>query len=943
MAFDLTKHLTPEKYYREIAKLKILTESDQEWGSLCPFHGDRKKSFSVNRITGAWVCYGKCNEGGGIVKFHARLHGMTEEDALLDLKVSLGMERVVPAEKVAANHKALLESKNKLLLEFLKKRRGFTLDTIKRFELGFDGDRIWIPVKVGSYYFNVRRYAWRPGGEARDKMLSFDIGYGEARLFPYDNLSKPGPLLLCEGETDAMLANQLGYDAISVTGGAGTWTTRFTQAVAGKAVYVCYDIDEAGNKGAEKVARAIARVCKEVRIIHLPITEPANGDFTDYIVNHGHTKADFDELIAKAEVFQLKSLVEQEIDPTVNNVTLGESSLEKYYMKTIEMPVLVSGKDLAPFFVPHKVKMTCGMGLKKCGACGLGPNAAGGDLILEISNPVDILKLIDVPESMQHTALKQKAGVIPCSLPVIKVETAQNVEQVRVIPEIDFATKSNEYVTREIYVLGRGVKANTSYTMRGVTVPDPKTQYSTQVISHAEASQLSIDQFRMSPELKTRLSVFQPRKGQSVDEKLAEFYEDMTFNVTQMYQREDLQRVIDLVYHSVISFKFLGRSVVKGWTEGLILGDTRCGKSETIENMLRHYRCGELVTGENTSYAGLIGGMSQVADRWSIGWGKIPLNDRRLIAIDEASGLSDEHISLMSGVRSSGVAEIVKIQSEKTHARTRLIWLANSRSGRRLDSYSHGVLAIRELIGRLEDIARFDVAVTAASGEVPTDISFRMQGKKVAHVFTSELCNHVVMWAWSRTSEQVVIGKDTERAVMAAVTRLDSKYSSAIPLVEPSEQRIKVARLAVAQACRLFSTKTGEDVDVRPEHVESVTDFLDRCYSKSSMGYDAFSAAAKKTDSIPEGEVAEVISELKEFPDWTLLRDILLESGQFKKNELTDQLGMDQDRSRELFKWMGKRRLIRAAQFGFIKMPCFTSLLKGLTAEVPGPEKAKQY
>lgn len=942
MSFDITKHVSVEEYYLKIAKYQFQNESEEEWGGLCSFHQDRKKSFSINKQTGLWVCFGKCQEGGGIIKYHARLRGLSEEEALSDLKITLGIEKSVPANKVIDDHARLLKAPQ--ILDFLKKRRGFTLETIKKFELGFDGERVCIPIRVGEHYLNIRRYAWRPGTESRDKMLSYGVGFGEARLFPYSNLQKDEPILLCEGETDAILANQLGYNAMSVTGGSGTWTSKFTAAVAGKVVWICYDIDEAGHKGAEKVSRAIGNVAKEVRIINLPISEPKNADITNYFVDHGFTKADLDEVIAKAEVYKPKAKgVEQELDPTIHNVTLADASSERFYLKTVEIPVIVSGKDLAPFFVPHKVKFSCGMGLKKCVGCGLGPNMANGDLTLEISHPADILKMIDVPESVQNVALKIKAGIIPCSLPTVTIETAQNVEQVRVIPEIEFATKTTEYVTRDVYVLGHGTKTNTSYTMRGVTIPDPKSQYATQVMHHVEASQLSIDQFKMTPELRERLSIFQSGKHVTIQQKLKEIHEDFSVNVTQIYQREDIQRVIDLVYHSVIQFKFLGRLLTKGWSEGLVIGDTRCGKSETLERMTNHYRCGEIISGENTTFAGLVGGIQEVQGRRAIAWGKIPLNDRRFIGIDETSGLSEDQISLMSGIRSSGIAEIVKIQAEKTNARTRLLWMSNPRSGRRLDSYNHGVLAVKELIGRVEDIARFDIAVTAASGEVPSGIAFEMKDKKVKHVFTSELCNLLVMWSWSRSPENIKIGVDTERAIYDAVNVLDAKYSSSIPLVEPSEQRIKLARMSVSLACRLFSTSNGEDVFVTPAHVAEVLSFLQACYDKESMGYDAFSKAVKKTDDIDPKELVAVIREFKEFQNWTLLRDILLDMSMFKKNEIADQMGMDQDQSRELFKWLGKRRLVRAAPFGFVKHSAFTAMLKTLINEKAGPEKVTAY
>ncbi len=938
---EITKIISPEKYYLDIAKIKITGGTETEWYCCCPFHDDKHKSFSINKSTGTWICFGECKEGGGIIQYHAKMLGITNEEAYVDLKITQGQQKSVPAEKVKANHARLLKSPQ--IIDFLKKRRGLSIDTIKRFELGFDGDRIWIPVKIGSHYLNIRRYDWRPGAIPKDKMLSYDVGYGEARLFPYSNLKGAETILLCEGEMDCMLANQLGYTAITVTGGAGTWTEKFTTAMAGKNLHVCYDIDEAGRKGAAKVCKAVHRVIKELKDVNLPLTEPKNADFTNYIVDNGYKKADLDAVIMATEIYKPAGVEENAIDPTMHAVSLSEASGEKFFMKQVEMSVIVSGKDLAPYFVPKVIKFVCSMGSKKCAGCGLGPSGSQGEFKMEISHPADILQLIDVTDAAQKTFLKQKAKIQQCAAVNIVIEEAQNIEEVRLIPEIEFSSKDTEYVTREVFVLGGGVKTNASYIMRGVTVPDPKTQYATQVIQSMEPMQLSIDHFKMTPDLRDSLKIFQPSKKQNIKDKLYEIHQDLTFNVTQIYKREDIQRIIDLVYFSVLQFKFNNRLVTKGWVEGLILGDTRCGKSETMEKMIEHYRAGELVTGENTSYAGLLGGMQQTQQRWSISWGKIPLNDRRLVAIDEVSGLQVDQISLMSGVRSSGVAEIVKIQSEKTRARTRLIWLSNSRSGRRLDTYNHGVLAIKELIGRTEDVARFDIATTAASGEVPVTEMHKLKDVKVPHTFTSELCNKLILWAWSRKPEQVKILKETEDVIYKGVDILDAKYSSSIPLVEPAEQRIKLARMATSLACRLFSTEDGETVIVRPEHVHEIMDFLQQVYDKPSMGYDMFSAHTKAVDHIPTEDLADIKKEFREFRNWTTLRDLFLQMSQFKRMEISDQLGYDQDQARELFAWLGKRKLIRSSPFGYIKHVAFTGMLKEMINEKMQAEKASKF
>ena len=149
----------------------------------------------------------------------------------------------------------------------------------------------------------------------------------------------------------------------------------------------------------------------------------------------------------------------------------------------------------------------------------------------------------------------------------------------------------------------------------------------------------------------------------TIADKLTEIYTDLSHNVTFIYDRPSLIFAFDLAFHSALSFNFQGKPVHKGWVEALIVSDTRCGKSETADKLVNHYKLGEICSAENTSFAGLVGGMQQVGSRWHLTWGKIPINDRRLVIIDEVSGLETDVIGLMSGIRASGVAEIIKIKN----------------------------------------------------------------------------------------------------------------------------------------------------------------------------------------------------------------------------------------------------------------------------------------
>lgn len=326
-----------------------------------------------------------------------------------------------------------------------------------------------------------------------------------------------------------------------------------------------------------------------------------------------------------------------------------------------------------------------------------------------------------------------------------------------------------------------------------------------------------------------------------IGDKVNDIYADLSTNVTRIYNRQNLHLAIDLVFHSPLQFYFGQRVIEKGYPEVLIIGDTRCGKSETAKCLLRHYRLGARSSGENTSPAGLIGGLHQVRTGWRVSWGRIPLNDKRLLVIDEVSGVLAEQIAQMSDLRSSGIAELTKIQTERTFARTRLVWLSNPRSADSVSNFGSGTKIIENLIGKPEDIARFDFVIILEKDEISDDDVDERKQPNVPHRYTSQLCHDLVLWAWSRTAEQVRLDGKTMDACYEYGKLMGKKYSSDCPIVHPMEQKIKLARLAVALACRLFSTDDGTRVIVLPEHVQYVYEYLNAQYDTPHFGYHTFS------------------------------------------------------------------------------------------------------
>lgn len=416
-----------------------------------------------------------------------------------------------------------------------------------------------------------------------------------------------------------------------------------------------------------------------------------------------------------------------------------------------------------------------------------------------------------------------------------------------------------------------------------------------------------------------------------IEKKLKEIYDDLEANVTRIFDRQDLHLVYDLAWHSVLQFKFMGTLLTRGWVESLVVGDTRCGKTKTAERLLRHYRAGEMGTGENTSLAGLMGGMQQINRQWSIIWGKIPRNDRKLVVIDEASNLPVTVIPEFATTRSEGIARITKIQTEQTYSRTRQVWISNPRTdksgvSRPISAYDYGVLTIPELIGRQADIARFDVGIVVANGEVPGDVIFASPDKRgqVLHTFTSEISHNLIMWAWSRKPSDVEIPRESEQEIIHQSKNLAKKFHDSIPLIKLEEQPEKLCRLAVALAARLFSSPDGIKLLVLPEHAAAISSFLDRLYSKPTMGYDTYSTRLFDSETLKDvDKIKERIASFgKDFTEGMLAFSII------RQNIIEDLTGLDRDRVRALISFMVRKKCIKPEHTWYRKTTPFIRLLK---------------
>jgi hypothetical protein len=732
-------------------------------------------------------------------------------------------------------------------MRVLRDRRGWTLETIKRFQIGLSSTakRYTIPVfgRDGSTLLAVKLYRptakrpvpkmifWTPDDGGDDKY--------ETTLFNAAALDTAEDIILCEGEPDCIINSQNGIPTVTHTAGVGGFQGEWAAEFAGKNVYIIPDDDAAGTTGAIRTARILEDFAAAVYIVHLK-TGIKSGDLTDWYVSLKKTSGHLRELCEEAEPFSVK---EQTHDvPTKGKpVSLVESQNPDSNGEPLELVVAIAGKQSPPYLAPKLAIAECDR--KKGERCKVCPmfRYEGKRELTPAQDDSQLLRFVGANDQYKKRVLVDLAGALCDDHITFDIIGEWSLEELVVVQSVGHRTEeAQQPMNRKVFSVGTySTPVNSTVRLVGRQLADPRDSRGIFHGWHVEPVDVDIDKFKMTPKLRDSLSVFQRARGQTSLAKSIEIARDMADNVTGIKGRDLLHVAYDLVWHSVQYYDFGGKRVVKGWLEAIAIGDTRTGKSEAAEALARHYNSGLIKSCEGATFAGLVGGATQMPQGrgWMITWGTIPLHDRRLVVLDELSGIKDKDIiEQMSSIRSSGIAQLTKIVQEQTSARTRLFWLSNDPDGKRM-AETNGMDAIQRLVKNPEDVARFDFALALSNSDVPSSL-INSGAKLGTPKYSSELCTQLVLWAWSRRPDQVRWVRDAESRIIRAAEDVGARYVSTPPLVQVENIRLKLARLAVAFAARTFSTNTaGNLLLVQPEHVSSAVAFLDAVYGTEVMGY----------------------------------------------------------------------------------------------------------
>jgi hypothetical protein len=555
-------------------------------------------------------------------------------------------------------------------------------------------------------------------------------------------------------------------------------------------------------------------------------------------------------------------------------VELSEATNAIWLFKTIKMPVHVIGAEGDVFSVPKTIRAFCENKPDECqGECTHCSLFHVPDIMHVVSmKSRHVLRMFNVNDALKYDAIKDMLKISKkCMLARILTLQPGNISQLILAPMVarvsqkkDDTSKSSHFVNRTGYYIGHLTKSNEKYILTCTPTPDPNTQKEVFLIDSIEPARSSIDSFSPTRDDLEMLKIFKPRPGQSLDSKFEEIHEDFEVNLHNIVERKIIGYGVDLAYHSVLNFSFGGRRLDKGWMEVVILGDSAQGKTAVIRALYDHYQLGGWISGETEKRTGISYAAVQANGKkgqWICQWGALAQNDRGLLVVDEFSGMDREQFAMLTSARSDGVIRAAGVlQGHEAYCRTRSIYSSNPRPrGNKKDGsmkeFMYGIEAFEELYLEHQDVRRVDFAICLRGDEI-SEVALNMPiTRKVPHVYTSALCNRLLLWVWTRKPEHVIFEEDATMEVRNAAIRMCGVYaiSASSWLVERATQKEKIARAAVSVAARTFSTdETMQRVIVKKEHVLFAERLFYMSYNSPGMQYNLFAAHNKSAPYIDE-------------------------------------------------------------------------------------------
>ena len=270
-------------FKRHIANLQ--EKSNNQWTGLCPYHNDTKNSFSINAVTGQWNCFA-CGVDGNAITF-AKDKGENWKDYISDDYKALDLSKY---KRVYKKPEKQEENRNETNGEQRGKADKYNYDLVRsRAKECFE--RVNYPKDVNGYTPFIKNQVGKHTNGATtfpyfDKDMNIvglkyhkpkveDIpshwdrnGQGSKRW--YNDWNTPhynNPIhIFTEGEKDSNRLLALGFNNWSTSAGVMSIPSFSKSQVSylksKEKIFILYDNDKYGEKGAEKLAQHLYTALK---------------------------------------------------------------------------------------------------------------------------------------------------------------------------------------------------------------------------------------------------------------------------------------------------------------------------------------------------------------------------------------------------------------------------------------------------------------------------------------------------------------------------------------------------------------------------------------------------------------------------------------------------------------------------------------------------------
>lgn len=287
-----------------------------EWWAPCPFHTEKKPSWSIAdvpgvQVNGSFYCWG-CGKAGGPVDLASHVIGNSRGGAVRwmrekgimtdDAPKPLGITMKVGGRTLRSKFKVPLGLRDGPVEKWVTPARRYVLEErkITAWQIehwgvlyatdGELGGRIVFPVvdaKDELVNYHARTYIGQEPKYLYPGLhdgADFDVMFGSA-YWPEASSRKTATVAVCEGAIDALACERAGVRYIAAFGGAAAWVkvgkekkvlrSSYVMALASFGhVLLVTDNDDSGDGLAEEVQKTLARWC-DVRRVKMPEDEDA--------------------------------------------------------------------------------------------------------------------------------------------------------------------------------------------------------------------------------------------------------------------------------------------------------------------------------------------------------------------------------------------------------------------------------------------------------------------------------------------------------------------------------------------------------------------------------------------------------------------------------------------------------------------------------------------